>query len=67
MPTARSPQAQLEAWRDGRPGFFSLLAELTIHGEAPLEARWLAAVYFKNNVKKAWRATGVGDEEKEHL
>lgn len=64
-------EAVLEQWR-GVPGYFSLLKEVIVLAEAPLEVRWLAACCFKNGIKRSWRRGkqmkgGISDEEKIHL
>ena len=68
----RTPaEATLEEWRE-LPGYFSLLKEVVVHGEAPLEVRWLGACCFKNGIKRSWRRSqhmngGITAEEKVHL
>jgi hypothetical protein len=70
--SVRKPaEAVLEQWR-GVPGYFSLLKEVIVLAEAPLEVRWLGACCFKNGIKRSWRRGkqmkgGISDEEKLHL
>jgi hypothetical protein len=70
---ARVPaEASLALWQ-GRPGYFSLLKELIVDREAPLQARWLASCCFKNGIRKGWRRVrrvipgGIAEDEKAHL
>ena len=64
-------EAMLEQWRE-LPGYFSLLKEVVVLAEAPLEVRWLGACCFKNGIKRSWRRAkhlsgGITDAEKAHL
>lgn len=63
-------EAMLEQWRLV-PGYFSLLKEVIMLANAPLEVRWLGACCFKNGIKRSWRRKhlkgGITDEEKQHL
>ena len=68
----RNPaEVMLEQWRE-LPGYYSLLKEVVVRGDAPLEVRWLGACCCKNGIKKSWRRAkhlsgGITEEEKAHL
>eukprot|EP01048_Picozoa_sp_COSAG05_P013634 COSAG05_NODE_1470_length_4792_cov_101.589815_3_plen_278_part_00 len=61
----------LGRWKD-RQGYLMLLMEVIVLRGAPLEARWLAACCFKNDIRRSWRRSrqmtgGVTPVEKSHL
>lgn len=64
-----SGEAQLEVWQT-LPGFCSLLQQTYLNRGLGLPVRWLAVIFFKNNVNARWRRTSINAilaEEKAYL
>ena len=65
-------ESALALWKE-RPGYLSALAAVIVQPATPLEARWLGACCFKNDIRRSWRrnqrqlAGGITAEEKAHL
>ncbi|GMF59005.1 unnamed protein product [[Candida] boidinii] len=51
-------EAQLKSWESVK-GFHFLLQSVYIDTNQPLQIRWLAIIYLKNDVDKFWRASRV--------
>lgn len=62
-------QQQLKMW-EASPGFFSLLQDAYLDQSLPLPVRWIAVIYFKNEVERHWRKSAphaVPEQEKSHI
>ncbi|OWB57745.1 hypothetical protein B5S28_g3714 [[Candida] boidinii] len=54
----QAAEAQLKSWESVK-GFHFLLQSVYIDTNQPLQIRWLAIIYLKNDVDKFWRASRV--------
>lgn len=61
-----SGQQQLKLWEQV-PGFFALLQDAYLDQSLPIQVRWIAVIYFKNESERHWRKSApfaVSEPEK---